>query len=323
MKREPFVNARVERWGRLEKLINRARLWRRSDKPDSMGELPKLYRQVCQDLALARRRMYGRELVLRLNQLALDGREQLYRAPNRYGARLLAFVVREFPRLVRKEARLFWISAALYLVPLVAMIVVAHQRTDLLYAVVDPDMLKTVEEMYDPSLDHPGRGRESESDVIAFGFYILNNVGIDFRIFASGILLGLGTILQLVYNGVFHGVVFGHLMHIDYGSTLFPFVVGHGSFELTAMVIAGAAGLRLGVTVLAPGRRSRTRALMEVGPHCLQLACGAALMTVLAAFIEGFWSASSAPPPVKFGVGALLWTAVTVYFLFAGRGDGA
>jgi uncharacterized membrane protein SpoIIM required for sporulation len=321
VKREPFVAAREKRWLELEKLIDALR--GRKERPAALVELPRLYRQICQDLALARRRMYGRELAVKLNQLALEGRDQLYRAPERYGRRVIEFVSRSFPRMVRSEAKLFWLSAALYLVPLFSMIVIAEARPDLLYSVLDPDTVQSIEEMYDPSGKHaPGTGRASEVDVSAFGFYILNNVTIDFRIFALGILFGVGTILQLVFNGIFHGAVFGHLMHIHYDSTLFPFVVGHGSFELTAMVIAGAAGLRLGLTILSPGRRSRMRAMREIGPHCLLLLLGAGGMTTMAAFIEGFWSPSSAPAAVKFSVGAVLWTLVTVYFLFAGRRDG-
>ncbi len=319
MKREPFVAARQERWTRLQKLIEQLR---RRKKTAGAAELPRLYRQVCQDLALARRRMYGRELALDLNQLALDGREQLYRPPGRFAARVGRFLASGFPRLLRSEAKLFWLAAALYVVPLIAMMTYAHTRPDVLYAVLDPAQIAEFEDMYDPAADRTGRGRGADSDVAMFGFYVYNNISIDFRIFAGGLAWGLGTILMLVFNGLLHGAVFGHLMHIDYDSTLFPFIVGHGSFELTAMVISGAAGLRLGLTVLAPGRRTRGRALKEVGPRCLSLLLGAAGMTLIAAFIEGFWSPSAAPVEAKFAVGAVLWTAVTVYFVLAGRGDG-
>jgi uncharacterized membrane protein SpoIIM required for sporulation len=318
VKREPFVAARQERWDRLQRLIEALRKRKSSG---GVAEFPRLYRQVCQDLALARRRMYGRALALDLNQLALDGRERLYRPTARLGRHVLAFLTRGFPRLVREEAKLFWLATALYVVPLVAMILYAHTRPDVLYAVLDPEQIAEFERMYDPS-DNPVSGRGSDADVAMFGFYIWNNVSWDFRTFAGGFPWGLGTILILVFNGLMHGAVFGHLMHVDYESTLFPFIIGHGSFELTAFMISGAAGLRLGLTVIAPGRRSRTRALREVGPRCLSLLLGAAAMTSLAGFIEGFWSPSGAPVAAKFAVGAALWSAVTVYLLFAGRGDG-
>jgi uncharacterized membrane protein SpoIIM required for sporulation len=320
VKREPFVAARSERWSKLQRLIDGLR---RRKSVGGTPEFPRLYRQVCQDLALARRRMYGRELALDLNQLALDGREQLYRPAGRFLPRILDFFLRGFPRLVRGEAKLFWLAAALYVVPLAAMIVYAHTRPEVLYAVLDPEQVAEFEEMYDPADTAAGGGRESGSDVAMFGFYIMNNVGADFRFFAGGLAWGLGTILLLVFNGLFHGAVFGHLMHIGYDSTLFPFIIGHASFELTAMLISSAAGLRLGHTVLAPGRRTRTRALREVGSRCLLLLLGAAAMTMIAAFIEGFWSPSAAPIAAKFAVAGVLWTSVTVYFLFAGRGDGS
>ena len=75
MKREPFIGARKERWIELESLIAQARKPLRREPIENVERLPSSYRRVCQDLALAQRRMYGRELAQRLNQLALDGRE--------------------------------------------------------------------------------------------------------------------------------------------------------------------------------------------------------------------------------------------------------
>ena len=85
-----------------------------------------------------------------------------------------------------------------------------------------------------------------------FGHYILNNISIALRTFASGLLAGLGTLLVLLFNGVIIGSVAGHLQHIGHGDPFWRFVAGHGAFELTAIVIAGGAGLQLGMKLLAP-----------------------------------------------------------------------
>lgn len=321
MKREPFVAARKGRWGKLESLLLRLDGQRKGTDAE-LEELPRLYRLVCQDLALARHRMYGRELVQRLNQLALRGREQLYRRPARYLREFASFIGRDFPRLVREEARLFWLCAVLFVAPLVATAVLAHERPDLLYTLMSPDQLQMYEEMYDPS-QREGITRSAGQNVTMFAFYIRNNVGIDFQIFAGGFLFGIGSILALVYNGLHFGAIAGHFLAIGYDQTLFPFVVGHSSFELVAMIIAGVAGLRLGTVLVAPGRRSRARALVETGPRCLRLLMGAAAMTTLAAFIEGFWSAQELPAELKYAVGAALWSLLIAYLTLSGRRDAA
>jgi uncharacterized membrane protein SpoIIM required for sporulation len=199
------------------------------------------------------------------------------------------------------------------------MLLCAWLAPEFLYRVLDPATVRSIEDMYDPTNPRIGRSRDSETGVAMFGFYIFNNVGIAFRCFASGIVFGIGSIGVLAFNGLFIGAVFAHLTRVGFHSTLYPFVIGHGSFELTAIVISGAAGMKLGFALLSPGRRSRSAALVAVGRECARLIYGAAGMLVIAAFIEGFWSPSGAPVVLKFVVGALLWIAVASYFVFAGR----
>jgi uncharacterized membrane protein SpoIIM required for sporulation len=166
-----------------------------------------------------------------------------------------------------------------------------------------------------------GDGRESSSDLQMLAFYIFNNVGIDFRTFAGGVLAGVGTIFFLIFNGVFLGASFGHMQHS--GGVLlenfYAFTAGHGSFELMAVVISGMAGMKIGLAILAPGRMTRARALRERGREGVRLLYGAALMTTTAAMIEAFWSPSSVAHSVKYVVGACLWLVVLSYLGLCGR----
>ena len=116
------------------------------------------------------------------------------------------------------------------------------------------------------------------------------------------------------------GTVAAHLFNVDYHSTFFPFVIGHGSFELTAIVIAGAGGLMLGHSLIHPGQQTRADALKSAALKALDLLYGTILMLVIAAFLEAFWSSNSAIPlAIKYSVGALLWFIVIGYFVFAGK----
>jgi uncharacterized membrane protein SpoIIM required for sporulation len=157
-----------------------------------------------------------------------------------------------------------------------------------------------------------------------FAFYIWNNVRIGFQVFATGILFGLGTVFYLAYNGVLIGSVAGYITGIGYGEPFWSFVSGHSAMELTAIVIAGAAGLKLGAALIAPGTQSRGRALIEAARPAVRLVYGAALMFVIAAFIEGFWSPlTTIAPQTKFGIGAALWALLIAYLALAGRGRAA
>ena len=123
-----------------------------------------------------------------------------------------------------------------------------------------------------------------------FGHYIWNNVSIGFRTFASGLLAGVGAIVVLIVNGVMIGGVAGHLQAVGHGDPFWRFVAGHSAPELTAIVIAGGAGLRLGLNLIAPGQRRRIDALVEGGRRGALLCLGVLAMLVFAAFVEAFWS---------------------------------
>jgi uncharacterized membrane protein SpoIIM required for sporulation len=90
--------------------------------------------------------------------------------------------------------------------------------------------------------------------------------------------------------------------------------------ELTAIMLSGAAGLKLGSALIAPGNRTRKAALIDAAKPAIRIMYGAALMFLLAAFIEGFWSPlTTFPSDVKYSAGATLWVLVVAYFTLAGR----
>ena len=153
-----------------------------------------------------------------------------------------------------------------------------------------------------------------------FGFYIKNNTGIGFQTFAGGLIFGAGTIFFLLYNGLVIGATAGHLTGLGYIDTFWGFVAGHSAPELTAIMLSGAAGLMLGWALIAPGNKSRLRALQDAGKTAVTIIYGAALLFFLAAFIEAFWSSMTwIAPSIKYVVGISLWIMLWAYFLMAGK----
>lgn len=287
---------------------------RKADRP---AEFPEQYRRVCQHLALARHRGYTADLIERLNDLAVRGHHHLYRRPTALFSRMGLFIARDFPRAVRAEWRVVLLAALLFYGPFAGMIGAIQVWPDLVYSVVDPAQVAMMEEMYDPAAET--FERESDSDLFMFGFYIRNNIGIAFRTFAGGVFAGLGSGFFLVFNGLVIGAVAGHLTHIGYSETFWQFVVTHGAFELTAIVLAGAAGLRLGLAFIAPGRFTRTEALRDAARRATPILYGFTLFLVIAAFIEAFWSSTPELGVVRVIVGVPLWVLVHAYFALAGR----
>ena len=153
-----------------------------------------------------------------------------------------------------------------------------------------------------------------------FGVYIWNNIKIGFQVFAGGLLFGVGAVFFLLFNGFVLGAVAGHLTQIGYITPFYSFVAGHSAFELTAIMLSGAAGLKLGYALIAPGQLTRKAALIAAARNATRIMYGAAGMLLCAAFIEAFWSPlTEVPPPVKYAVGVALWLLVIVYFVAMGR----
>lgn len=307
-------------WLKLEKLLVELETKKRVLLAVELAEFAPLYRKLCHFHALAKERQYSSYLVDKLGDLVVRGHQQLYRRKQPLVEQFLRFVVSDFPRLVRQEQGYFWFASALLYLPALLFFLAVQWQPDLVYTMMAPDQVDSFEGMYNPSNRTLGSARESGTNWQMFGFYISNNIGVSFRTFASGLAWGVGSIFFLVYNGLIFGAVAGHLTNVQFTETFFTFVVGHGSFELTAIVISGAAGLKLGYHLLNPGNCTRIDALRQAGKVAIRLVYGVIIMLVIAAFIEAFWSSNNVLLPwQKYTVGAALWLLVIAYFTLSGR----
>jgi uncharacterized membrane protein SpoIIM required for sporulation len=323
MRQQPFAADRAGQWEEYRELLDT--LERRGRRPPDPAPVrfPVLYRRLCADYALARARHYSPGLIAELHALIRRGYRCLYQRRPALLAPTLAFMAAGFPRALRRHASVFWLAAALLFLPMAIMGVACHQDGELIYSLMDSSEVTDLEALYDPANRKVGRAaqRQADTDFQMFGYYVMNNIGIGFRTFAGGLLLGLGSVIILLFNGLAIGAAAGHLTRLGFESTFWPFVGSHAPYELTAIAISGAAGLLLGQALLAPGRRTRLAALRANARDAVVLVGGAALMLLLAAVVEAFWSAGGAPADVKYGVGAVGWVLVAGYLSLAGRGD--
>ena len=317
MTQDEFIAAHNAAWAELDALLVRAQ-GRRVAKlsGDDIARVASLYRALAGDLARARSRHFSGELVAFLEQLAARAHSTLYAAPPWRFTRVLHFIAFAFPVTLRKHARYVALAALLFAVPLLAGLVGALLSAGFAERILPASALQQAAEGYSRGFS---AGRGSGEGALMTGFYVYNNVGIAFRCFATGIFFGLGSAFFLLYNGLTIGTVLGYVVHVGYGRNIASFIVGHAPFELTAIVIAGAAGLRMGDALVNARGQTRLGSLRAAGSDILALVLGAAGMLLVAALIEGLWSGSSIPMPVKWSAGAVTATLVAVYLRFAGR----
>ncbi|HSC84016.1 MAG TPA: stage II sporulation protein M [Pseudomonas sp.] len=320
MKQHLFEQRHGADWQGFAQLLESLEKGKVESKP--CEDFAAAYRHICQHLALSEERGYSSHLIDQLQQLAMRGHQQLYRHRSHLGAQIIGFVIAGFPQLVRREWRVILGACLLFFGSLALMGLLTWAFPELIYSLLDPEQVSGMEKMYDPDARRIGRfsERDAGDDWMMFGYYIMNNIGIAFQTFASGLFFGLGSLFFLLFNGLMIGAVAGHLTRLGYSETFWSFVIGHGAFELTAIAFAGAAGLKLGWALLAPGRLPRREALRQAAGQAIQLVAGVILFLIIAAFIEAFWSSMTyTTPTIKYWVGAGLWLLVLAYFVFAGR----
>jgi uncharacterized membrane protein SpoIIM required for sporulation len=312
-----FEHQNATRWAEYETLI----LLIEKGKAGAEAErLPRLFRELSLDLSLAESRMYGSRITERLNELVIRGYEQIYQTRRGSWENIILFVMVKFPQAVRGEWRLFWLCSALFWLPFFAMLLSANHDIRWIQAVLGAEGMASMEQMYGGKQEQLSHLRsEYGSNFMMFCFYIYNNVAIDFRIFAGGMAAGVGTIFFILFNGLHIGAAAGYANHACDPDSFWSFVVGHSSLELLGMIISGMAGMRMGLAILRPGRLPRVRALVEATKQALPLIYGAAIMTALAAVVEGFWSAQALPSSLKYTVGLTGWGLHILYFSLAGR----
>jgi uncharacterized membrane protein SpoIIM required for sporulation len=318
MRQAPFEAMHAKEWDEFDSFLEH-----KKTPPFDPAEMPKRYRRVCHALALAHDRRYSPDLVDRLNRLALRGHHLLYQNRGRQSQRALDFLRAGFPQLVRDEWRTVGAAAALFFVPLGALIAVLQAWPEFVHYLLSPDQLAQYHAMYDPANKQLGM-RGSDTSVAMFGFYIWNNVRIGFQTFAGGMLFGVGSVWFLAANGVIIGAVAGYLTEVGYRDTFWSFVAGHSAPELLAIVLSGAAGLKMGLALISPGGLTRKSALMAAAKPAVRLMYGAAIMFMFAAFVEAFWSPiRSLPFESKIAAGLGGWALALAYFALAGRRSAA
>ena len=333
MKQEAFQSAyqvewdRFARWlddgaSRSTRSIRPNRLLSADQQPLEAADFPAAYRRLCQQLALAERRGYSEILLQELRHLVQRGHVVLYQPPRPRLRRALDFFAADFPRLVRAQGWALLVSALLLWVPAIGFTLLLEARPELVYTLCSQQTLEKFQQMYSEASVNSLRGDDDR--MAMFGFYIYHNVSIGFQTIAAGLFACIGAVIVLVSNGVIFGAIAGYLDNVGEGPQFWHFVVGHSGLELTAIVIAGAGGLRLGMAILAPGRRTRSRALVEQGRESALLALGVFAMLVAAAFVEAYWSSlRGVPSALKYAVGAVIWVLVLLWLWRGGRGSTA
>jgi uncharacterized membrane protein SpoIIM required for sporulation len=314
---DTFLATNQASWDRLSTLTGRASRQVRRLSADELEEMVTLYERTATQLSYARTTYRDPALTATLSSLVARAGAVVYGSRPRTLRALGQFFVVTFPAAVWYCRRFVAVSAALLLVPAfaVGLWVASSPRA------VEATGPKAVREAY-VNQDFEHYYRSAPASEFASQVFT-NNVQVSIYAFAAGIAFCLPTAFILIYNGANVGVAGGLFASVGQQAKFFGLILPHGLLELTAVIIAGAAGLRLGWTLIDPGDRTRRDALADEGRRALAIVAGLVVVFLAAGTIEGFVTGSSLPTWARVGIGVLGEAALLSWLVIRGRAAAA
>lgn len=312
------LEKRRHQWAELEQMCDQLEVRGRIKKagPESITRFASLYRSACADLALADSYQLPPATITYLHRLVARAHNNLYRSDRLDPSSWIETIFVDAPRqifidpCVRIATTLFFGLFAL------SMVFAYNESIFPTFAssVMGTQQIEQMETMYaepiEGSLDHY---------VSMAGFYIMHNTGIGLQCFAFGILI-IPCLFKLAFNAILLGATFGYMARPDSpgGDNFMHFVTAHGPFELTAIALAGGAGLRMGVGLFSTGGLSRIDSLFQAARQAVPIMAASAVLFFLAALTEGFISPSPLPYILKAAWAILSAGLISFYFVVLG-----
>lgn len=317
MRERVFIERRQAGWSKLEALLARSdRGGLRALERGQLRELATLYRGATTDLAAAKSRAYGADIVAYLNRLTARAYVLVYAGSARGGwSNVARFFTTSFPREIRRAGGIILATSALFVLAWIVSYLLVSQRPTNAYALLPANEIPTIaKSLHDSNFGFDRTFAPAMSSMI-----ITNNIKVAMLAFAGGMTLGILTLWEILNNGLMVGGLGALFAAHGFGTDFWATIAPHGVIELTSIQIAGAAGLLLAQAIVAPGRLRRIDALKANARRAGILMIGVAGLLVVAGLIEGFVTPQRTSEAFRFGVGGLTAVLLFSYIALAGR----
>lgn len=308
-----FIALNQDAWSRLDELATRARRSPKRLTAAELDELIRLYQRTSAHLAHARTAFDDIPLVARLSQTLGLAHGTIYRRRASPGRAVARFVTETFPAAVWHIRRAVLVATLLLAVPAVGMGVWLAGDPAVRTVAIDRDLQRSLatqdfEEYY--KSDAAGAFQTTVT---------INNIRVSFLAFISGVFLGVPTIAILVANGANVGVAAAVMHAYGKGPLFWGLILPHGLLEITAVVVAGGAGLALAWAILVPGDQRRGVAFAEAGLRSVAIVIGLTACFAVAGFIEAWVTPSNLPTWGRVAIGVMVEALFVLYIVGFGR----
>jgi uncharacterized membrane protein SpoIIM required for sporulation len=320
-----FRAAHEADWERLDRLVTR--IEKRSIRAlsdDDILALPLLYRTTLSSLAVARDTSLDRGLIVYLERLSTRAYFQIYGVQTSAWRQLGHFFARGWPRAVQSLWRETLICVLLDLAAALVAYFLVRSDPSWFYGII-PEGLANGR---DPSATAEALKAtlyDRHDDMLAtFATYLFtHNSQIAIFAFALGFAFAVPTVLLILYNGLMLGAFFAVFAAKGLAFNLGGWLAIHGTTELFAISIAGAAGLRIGMAIAFPGRDTRTEAAVSAGRPAALAMAGTVVMLAVAGLLEGIGRQTIVDDTSRYLIGAAMMAGWLAYFYMPRRTPGA
>jgi len=302
-----FIQQNKEKWQEFEQILDG-----QSADPEKLNEL---FVQITDDLSYSRTFYPNRSVRVYLNSLAQRIFLQLYRHRRSQFRRLITFWTDELPLLVYESRRAFRLSALVFLLAFTIGVVSSFMDPEFPRVILgDRYVEMTLEniESGDPMAVYKEKGRLGMSLGIT-----ANNLFVAFLTFVLGSIFAIGTVAIMISNGIMVGSFQYFFIEQGLFRESFLTIWTHGTLEISAIIIAGAAGITMGRGLVFPGTLTRIQAFQHSARRGLKIMIGITPIIILAGFIEGFLTRYTETPDLVRGVFILICLLfVLTYFVW-------
>ena len=279
MKEVTFIRQNIEKWRDVELMVENSV----ETAPDVQADA---YIDLTSDLAYAQTHFPQSRITLYLNNLASALHNQIYRNKRESISRLVTFWTQEIPQTIW-EARHALMASFIIFVISVTIGLVSQLGDDSFARLILGD------QYVDMTLDNIAKGEpmavyDSGAETEMFLGITWNNVKVSFMVFVMGVFTSLGTGFLLFQNGVMVGSFQTFFFQQGLGFESMLAIWLHGTLEIWAIIVSGAAGITLGNGWLMPGTYGRLTSFMMAPRRGLKIIVGTVPVFVMAGFIEGF-----------------------------------
>ncbi|NLM57958.1 MAG: stage II sporulation protein M [Clostridium sp.] len=283
MKEDKFIEKNSKVWKDLESMLFKLKsksIYKLDKK--SLDEFINMYNAACSHLSYSRTYYGNTATTSYLNRLVASAHSYIYTTKKSNIKNLIRFLTVEFPLIIKANMKAFIISSGLFLVAVLASFVFTLISTDNAVAFVSEEYIQHVLES---DVNAP---RDSWDPAVYSNFILTNNIKVGILAFAFGVSFGLGTCYILIQNGFLLGAL-AALYNIKNADFLFwSLILPHGILELFAIFVCGAAGIKMGYSLVNPGQYSRKDSFILRSKTALKMVLGTIPIFIIAGFIEGY-----------------------------------